>query len=65
MRTVQYQDVLRGAAESTGRIYETLSNDEFALFRGFISRRLREAWESEYWPELMKVESRRYGTGVW
>ena len=51
MRTVQYQDVLRGAAESTGRIYETLSNDEFALFRGFISRRLREAWESEYWPE--------------
>ena len=65
MRTVQYQDVLRGAAESTGRIYETLSNDEFALFRGFISRRLREAWESEYWPELMKVESRRYGTGTW
>ena len=65
MRTVQYQDVLRGAAESTGRIYETLSNDEFALFRGFISRRLREAWESEYWPELMNVESRRYGTGTW
>ena len=65
MRKVKYEDVLRGAAESTGRIYDTLSNDEFALFRGFISRRLREAWESEYWPELMLTESRRYGTGTW
>ena len=65
MRKVKYEDVLRGAAESTGRIYDTLSNDEFALFRGFISRRLREAWESEYWPELMLIESRRYGTGTW
>ena len=65
MRTVSFQDVLRGAAESTGRIYDTLSNDEFALLRGFISRRLREAWESEYWPELMLTETRRYGTGSW
>ena len=65
MRKVKYEDVLRGAAESTGRIYDTLSNDEFALFRGFISRRLREAWESEYWPELMLTETRRYGTGSW
>jgi hypothetical protein len=65
MRTVKFEDVLRGAAESTGRIFDTISNDEFALFRGFISRRLREAWESEYWPELMQIESRRYGTGTW
>jgi len=65
MRTVSFQDVLRGAAESTGRIYDTLSNDEFVLLRGFVSRRLREAWESEYWPELMLIESRRYGTGTW
>ena len=62
MRTVSFQDVLRGAAESTGRIYDTLSNDEFALFRGFISRRLREAWESEYWPELMLIETRTWDT---
>ena len=65
MRTVKFQDALRGAAESTGRIYDTISNDEFALLRGFISRRLREAWESEYWPELMRIESRRYGSGTW
>ena len=65
MRKVKYEDVLRCAAESTGRMYDTLSNDEFALFRGFISRRLREAWESEYWPELMLIESRRYGSGTW
>ena len=65
MRKVKFQDVLRGAAESTGRIYDTISNDEFTLLRGFISRRLREAWESEYWPELMQFETRRYGTGTW
>lgn len=65
MRTVKFEDVLRGAAESTGRIFDTISNDEFVLLRGFVSRRLREAWESEYWPELMQIESRRYGTGTW
>ena len=62
MRKVKFQDVLRGAADSTVRIYDTISNDEFTLLRGFISRRLREAWESEYWPELMLVESRTWDT---
>ena len=45
MRRVAYKEVLRGAAETSGRIFSVLSADEAELLRGFISRRLREAWE--------------------
>ena len=58
MRAVKYDLVLRGAAETAGRVYSNLLADEADLFRGFISRRLREAWESQYWPELMVIEER-------
>ena len=58
MRSVRYDYVLRGAAETAGRVYTNLLADEADLFRGFISRRLREAWESQFWPELMVIEER-------
>ena len=58
MRSVKYDYVLRGAAETAGRVYTNLLADEADLFRGFISRRLREAWESQFWPELMVIEER-------
>jgi len=58
MRRVQYKEVLRGAAETSGRIFSVLSTDDAELLRGFIGRRLREAWESNFWPELMVVEER-------
>lgn len=58
MRRIQYKEVLRGATETSGRIFSVLSADESELFRGFISRRLREAWEANFWPELMTVEQR-------
>ena len=58
MRRVAYKEVLRGAAETSGRIFSVLSADEAELLRGFISRRLREAWEGNYWPELMVTEQR-------
>lgn len=58
MRRINYKEVLRGAAENSGRIFSVLSGDDAELFRGFISRRLKEAWEAQYWPELMVVEER-------
>jgi len=58
MRRVQYKEVLRGAAETSGRAFSILSTEDANLFRGFIGRRLREAWESNFWPELMVVEER-------
>ncbi len=58
MRRVQYKEVLRGAAETSGRVYSILSSDDAELFKGFISRRLREAWEGNFWPELMVIEER-------
>lgn len=60
MRTVSAKNVLQGAVESTGRLYSNLTNDEFTLFRGAMNRRLREAYELEFWPDLMTVEK---GTG--
>ena len=58
MRTVSAKNVLQGAVESTGRLYSNLTNDEFTLFRGAMNRRLREAYELEFWPDLMTVEKR-------
>ena len=58
MRRISYKEVLRGAAETSGRIFGVLSGDDAELLRGFISRRLKEAWEAQFWPELMVVEQR-------
>lgn len=58
MRTVSAKNVLQGAVESTGRLYSNLTNDEFVLFRGAMNRRLREAYEMEFWPDLMTIEKR-------
>ena len=58
MRRISYKEVLRGAAETSGRIFSVLSGDDAELIKGFVSRRLKEAWESQFWPEIMVVEQR-------
>lgn len=60
MRTVDYNLVLQQAAELAGDEYSRLGAEAKRRWRGFISRRLREAWEDAYWPETMKVEERHY-----
>ena len=64
MRRIAYREVLRGASENSGRIFSVLSGDDAELFRGFISRRLKEAWEAQFWPELMVVEERTIASKV-
>lgn len=64
MRSVSARNVLQGAVESTGRLYSNLTNDEFVLFRGAMNRRLREAYELEFWPDLMTIE-KRYWRDIW
>ena len=64
MRKVSARNVLQGAVESTGRLYSNLTNDEFVLFRGAMNRRLREAYELEFWPDLMTIE-KRYWRDIW
>jgi hypothetical protein len=64
VRKVSARNVLQGAVESTGRLYSNLTNDEFVLFRGAMNRRLREAYELEFWPDLMTIE-KRYWRDTW
>jgi hypothetical protein len=58
MRTVSYNSVLRGAAGRASLELDAISREDEALFRDFISDRLRTAWEYDFWTDLTRVERR-------
>ena len=57
MRTLTFSAVLNGVAQLTGLDRDNLSTSEFRRIRDLADGRLGLAWESEYWPELLRVES--------
>ena len=57
MRTLTFSAVLNGVAQLAGRDRDNLSTSEFRRIRDLADGRLGLAWESEYWPELIRVES--------
>ena len=57
MRTLTFSAVLNGVAQLTGIDRDNLSTSEFRRIRDLADGRLGLAWESEYWPELLRVES--------
>lgn len=60
MRTVDYNQIVQPLAELYGSEYAELDAEMQLRFKNFISRRLREAWEDAHWPDLMRLEKRRY-----
>ena len=59
MRTVSFRHVLRGVLAKDGVPAEYI--DTYGAGLGpLISDRVREAWEHDYWPELVKIEERWY-----
>lgn len=62
MRTISYNQVLQPAIELYG--YEYSASQPTAeirrRFKGFLSRRLRVAWEDAHWPDLMRIERWRF-----
>jgi len=60
MRTVSYNEILQPLAELYGVEYADLDAELGGRFKGFIARRLREAWEDAFWPGLTRVEKRRF-----
>lgn len=60
MRTVNYSEVLQLVSELAGFTYASLPSETALRLRGHISRRLRAIWEADYWPELVRVQSRYY-----
>lgn len=57
MRTLTFSSVLNGVAQLAGLDRDNLSTSEFRRIRDLADGRLGLAWESEYWPELIRVES--------
>lgn len=60
METVDYSLVLRQAVDLFGEDADNLETVLEKKFRGWISRRLRTAWEFYFWPELLLLENRFY-----
>lgn len=60
MRRVDYNQILQPLTELYGETYAEADSELQLRFKNFISRRLREAWEDAHWPDLVRVEKRRF-----
>ncbi len=60
MQTIDYNEVLQPLVELYGLQYSNLESELAGRYKGFISRRLRTAWEDAHWPDLMRIEKRRF-----
>ena len=57
MRTLKFSDVVYGVAQLAGLDRDNLPSHFFKQVRDLGEQRLRIAWETEYWPETMKISS--------
>jgi len=57
MRTVTYDSILQGAVEMSGQVFPPLVQDG-TMWRGWIAKELKTAWEAEVWPDLTRTEQR-------
>lgn len=60
MDTVDYIDVLRGAADNAGLDRDNLSVQQQTILRNMLSKRFIYAWRYGQWPDLMRIEKRYY-----
>ena len=62
MRTLDFKDVVYGTAQLAGLDRDNLPGHFFKQVRDFANTRLAIAWETEYWPETMKIVERTVTT---
>lgn len=55
MRTTHFSPILFNALQLSGQDRHNITDETFAQFRDFISDRLRSIWESQDWPDLVRV----------
>ena len=55
MRTTHFSPILFNALQYAGQDRHIVSEETFAQFRDFINERVRHAWESQDWPDLIRV----------
>lgn len=55
MRAVNFSTILFEGIQLAGQDRHNISDETFAQFRDFANQRLRMAWESQDWPDLVRV----------
>lgn len=55
MRTTHFSPILFNSLQYSGQDRHIISEETFAQFRDFINERIRHAWESQDWPDLIRV----------
>jgi hypothetical protein len=55
MRTTHFSPILFNAIQYSGQDRHNITEETFAQFRDFINERVRHAWESQDWPDLIRV----------
>lgn len=55
MRTIDFSTILFEGLQLAGQDRHIISGETFAQFRDFGNQRLRMAWESQDWPDLVRV----------
>jgi len=55
MRTVNFSTILFEGIQLSGLDRHNIGDETFAQFRDFANQRLRMAWESQDWPDIMRV----------
>lgn len=55
MRTVNFSTILFEGLQLSGQDRHNISEETFAQFRDFANQRLRMAWESQDWPDLVRI----------
>lgn len=56
MRTIDFSQILFDALQFSGNDRNNINADTLAQFRDFAQFRLREAWESNQWTEVVRIE---------
>lgn len=55
MRTVNFSTILFEGLQLSGLDRHNIGDETFAQFRDFANQRLRMAWESQDWPDIIRV----------
>lgn len=55
MRAVNFSTILFEGIQLAGQDRHNITDETFAQFRDFANQRLRMAWESQDWPDLVRV----------
>ena len=55
MRTANYSQILFDSLQYSGNDRHNITSETFAQFRDFANARIREAWESNQWPDVCRL----------